>query len=225
MWRVALATCLSYQYQRSRSSADSATKNIGIPLARASSITGGRSKLMLAVNSSPSSVRSKRNCLISALSARAPSAASASIEHASARQSQRSRALFEHRVEKPVVITFQIVPDGMAVFPGMGQQMPGGGSQKRLFVVRKKRLHLCLAFGPENGASAVHQPTARAQQSPERREQPSLSLRELRDVRRAAQPAHVGMAAHDARRSARCIEQDAIERHPVPPQRRLRRIG
>ncbi len=56
---------MSYQYQRSRNSAASATKNIGMPLASASSITVGSSNLTLADSRMPSSVRSSRNWVTS----------------------------------------------------------------------------------------------------------------------------------------------------------------
>src|SRR3569623_2373818 len=202
--------CLSVQYQRARSSTAAATKTIGMPLASASSMTGGSSKPTLAESSRPSSERSNFSCGISAVAARAATHAKAISTHANTRASQRSgtRKLVQHGVEEPVVITKEIVPNGRGRFPGKGQQMTRRGPQNGLFVVRKKRLHLPLALVPENGASAIDEPSAVPQRGPERRQQPRLRFRELGDVRFAPQPAHVGVAPDDARSGAWRIEQD-----------------
>src|SRR4051794_18795931 len=120
MWRAALAMCLSYQYQRSRSSTASATKYMGMPLYRASSITDGSSNSTVADKSKPSSERSTRSCDISVgvLSARrAPGTTNAS--HTSKHSHARSSGLFQQRVIEAVVITFHIVPEGIVVFPGL----------------------------------------------------------------------------------------------------------
>ena len=45
------------------------------------------------------------------------------------------------------------------------------------------------------------------------------------DVVGAAQPAHVGVAAHDARGAARRVEQDRVERPAVPPRGGGARVG
>src|SRR5688572_13806713 len=126
MWRETAATCLSYQYQRSRNSTASATKNIGMPLARASSITGGSSKLTWADSSTPSSLRSRRSCVISAAGGSAPAAAAnISAQHATTAHKPRCKrlrndAFFQQGVIKTVVITLEIVRDGIALCFGLG---------------------------------------------------------------------------------------------------------
>ena len=59
-WRLPCASRRSYQYHRSRVSSTSVTKNIGIPLCRASSTMDGNSTRMPAVSNQPDSLRSRK---------------------------------------------------------------------------------------------------------------------------------------------------------------------
>ena len=133
MWRVAPATRLSYQYQRSRNTLASATKYIGMPLARASSITVGSSKRTVALSTRPSSVRSTCSCVTSgglpwASAGTATSQASASRKVASqepARSSIRRPGggarciLLQHCVIETVVVTSLIVREAPPRGPGL----------------------------------------------------------------------------------------------------------
>src|SRR3569832_892388 len=209
---------LSVQYQRSRSSTASATKNIGMPLTSASSTGGGRSKTTFADSSRPSSLRSNRSCVISAVSAAAPAEntkSTAATRHASQRSG--TRKLLQHGVEESVVVTNGIVPDARGHCLRTGQQMPGRGPRNRLFVVRKKRLDLMLAFGAEHGTRAVHEAPTGREQRPQRPEQTGLQPGQLRDVGLAPEPSHVGVTPHDSGSGAWRVEQDRVERLPVPP--------
>ena len=95
--------------------------------------------------------------------------------------------------------------------------MPGRRQQTGFSVVCKKRPDLILPLGPEHRAGAVHQSSARLEQRPERPQQARLLRRELGHIAFTAQPAHVGVAAHDARGGAGRVEQDGIKSLPVPP--------
>jgi hypothetical protein len=98
-------------------------------------------------------------------------------------------------------------------------------AQKGLFVVRKKRLRLRLALGPKHRAGAVKQAPAWLEQWPQDGQQARLHGCELGDIAFTAQPAHVGMAAHDARSCAGRVEQDSVETIAVPPCGRLGGVG
>ena len=113
MWRSALAICLSYQYQRSRNSTASATKNIGMPLASASSITAGQVE---------SDVGGEQQALVGALHVQLRDLGRRAARPATAAQQQqapskpprrakarraalRKRVFLQQRVIKTVVIT------------------------------------------------------------------------------------------------------------------------
>ncbi len=89
----------------------------------------------------------------------------------------------------------------------------------------QKSVDLRDALGLEDGTSGVEQPPARRQQRPERIEQARLGLRQRVDVSGTAQPADIRVAPHDARRAARRVEQDRVERPAVPPARGVGRVG
>src|SRR2546423_922734 len=89
----------------------------------------------------------------------------------------------------------------------------------------QKSVDLVLALGFEDGTGAVEEPAAGLQGGPQGVEEPGLDLCQGRDVGGAAQPAHVGVAAHDARRGARGVEQDGVEGAAVPPRGRVGGVG
>ena len=122
MVRVAVVMRLSYQYQRSRKISASATKNIGMPLSRASSTTGGKSNWTLADRYTPSSERSIFNCVSSVAFADGTArTARAHRHHASRLRSTASGvALFKNCVIKPVVLTLQIVREDCVPRPTLG---------------------------------------------------------------------------------------------------------
>ena len=76
--------------------------------------------------------------------------------------------------------------------------------QNRIGVVREKRLRLEFTLLSENRARAIQQPTARAQQGPERLQQLVLGFGKLGDIGFAPQPARVGW-----RRTMPAAEQGA----------------
>ena len=88
------------------------------------------------------------------------------------------------------------------------------------------RLQKCLddrhGFGPQRRAARVDQPPARRKQRPGRAQQLQLLGRKRCDVVRPAQQLDVRMPPDDARRRARHVEQDPVERSPVPPGWRAR---
>ena len=76
--------------------------------------------------------------------------------------------------------------------------MPQTGVQSDVGVVFNKRFDLQLAFLPKYRPGDVEHPPSRLQQRPKRFEQVFLNGGELRDVGGSAQPAHIGVTAHDA---------------------------
>src|SRR5690606_5700228 len=84
-------------------------------------------------------------------------------------------------------------------------------------VALKERWCLVAAFGTEHRTGGITEPAARAQQGPQGVAQRALRLRQGRDIAFAAQPAHVGVATHDARGGAGRVQQDGVERAAVPP--------
>ena len=85
----------------------------------------------------------------------------------------------------------------------------------------QKSVDLLLAFGFEDRAGGINHPTTGLEQRPQRVQQLALDGGQRDQVFGPAQPANVGMAAHDARSRARRIEQDRIEQPAVPPSRDL----
>ena len=82
----------------------------------------------------------------------------------------------------------------------------------------------CLALALEDRAGGVEQPAAGLEQRPQRVQQLAPAARaSARHVGGAAQPADVGVAAHDARGAAGRVEQDGVEGPAVPPGGRLAR--
>ena len=65
----------------------------------------------------------------------------------------------------------------------------------------------------------------RAQQRPERLQQPGLELDGARNILGPPQHLDVRMTANHADRAARRIEQNPVERLPVPPALRPRRVA
>ena len=81
-----------------------------------------------------------------------------------------------------------------------GGRGTGAGTPRRPGVA--KSVDLVRALGPEDRAGAVQQPSARLQRGPQGVEQRGLGPRQGGDVAGTAQPAHVGVAPHDARGGA-----------------------
>jgi hypothetical protein len=81
----------------------------------------------------------------------------------------------------------------------------------------QKCVDLVLALRLEHRAGRVQQPAAGLEGGPQRVQQLGLDARQRRDVLGAAQPADVGVAAHDARGAARGVQQDGVEGLAVPP--------
>ena len=81
----------------------------------------------------------------------------------------------------------------------------------------QKCVDLVLALAPEHRAGGVEQPAAGLERRPQRVQQLGLDAAQRGDVLGAAQPADVGMAAHDARGAAGRVQQDGVERLAVPP--------
>ena len=75
------------------------------------------------------------------------------------------------------------------------------------------------------GAGGVDQYTARFEGVKSALQQATLHLDQLLDVAGAAQPAHVGVAAHDARGAAGRVQQDRVKGLAVPPSVRLAGVG
>ena len=138
--------------------------------------------------------------------------ASHSGPNSACRSVHASACFLQQRVIKTVVITCRLSGTALPFAPALGQQMAGRGPQNGVCVVRNKRLR--------SGASPSARKTEQVQYSSR---PPGLSsghsaasslacmARQLRDVALAAQPAHVGMAPHDARGGARRVEQDGVE--------------
>ena len=107
--------------------------------------------------------------------------------------------------------------------------MPRSRQAGHCSVACKKRLHLHIAFGLEDGAGAIDHTTAWLQQRPQRIEQLGLDGGELGHIAFAAQPAHIGLAANNARGRTWCIQQNGIKRQAtalrLKPVLRLRGIG
>src|SRR5216110_2945075 len=77
--------------------------------------------------------------------------------------------------------------------------------------------NLVCVLCAENRACRIEESAASRERRPQCIEQLPLLFDKARDVAFAPQPFHVGVTAHDARCSARRVEQDALERHAVPP--------
>ena len=65
----------------------------------------------------------------------------------------------------------------------------------------------------------------RRQQRPRRIEQLRLGVDQRGDVGFAPMQQDVGLPTDDAGRAARCIDQDRVVRHAVPPRVRSQRVG
>src|SRR3989338_4542405 len=76
---------------------------------------------------------------------------------------------------------------------------------------------LVLVFSGQNRAGHIQKLTPAPEQGPQPVQQARLGLDKARDIRGLAPKLDVGVAADDAGRRAWGVEQNAIERPPVPP--------
>jgi len=118
-----------------------------------------------------------------------------------------------------------IVLDCWVDLPFLGYQMAWRGQEDRISVVLKKRLDLPLPFGQENGASAIHQLSARFEQGPQGLKELRLNLGQLADVTFSSQPPYIGVTATNPGSRAGCVQQDGVKQGLVPPCFRLAGIG
>src|SRR5579859_891967 len=81
---------------------------------------------------------------------------------------------------------------------------------------KKGRNHIAI-LAPGHGAGRVYQAAAGRQHAPRCREQACLQQRQLVDFGRGLAQPDVRMAPDHTERRARRVQQDAVERHPVPP--------
>ncbi|NCV31881.1 MAG: heavy metal translocating P-type ATPase [Betaproteobacteria bacterium] len=95
--------------------------------------------------------------------------------------------------------------------------MSGRRQCQRVGVHTQKSLHLLLAFGLKYRTGAEHHTTSATQQWPQHAQHLRLRMGELGDVLLAAQPSHIGVAAHNARGGTGGIEQDTVKQHAIPP--------
>ena len=91
-------------------------------------------------------------------------------------------------------------------------------------VLGPKRINLGLVLPLQYGARRVNQSSAPGQERPQRAQQAGLEHERAVHVARPPQHFDVGVAADHARRAARRVDEDAIERRAVPPRVRRRRI-
>jgi hypothetical protein len=84
---------------------------------------------------------------------------------------------------------------------------------------RRECRYLRLVFGLEDRAGCVEQQAALREAAPQRIQNARLLRDEIRDIRFAAQPFDVGVAAHDPGRRAWDVGEDPVERAPAPPWR------
>jgi hypothetical protein len=103
--------------------------------------------------------------------------------------------------------------------------MAGRGQPDRIGLARAERRDALVPFLRKYRTGAEQQAPAGGQQRPERVQQAILLRRQISQVGSAPQPAHVGVAAHDARSAARRIQQDGVVRRAVPPIGRSARVG
>src|ERR1700734_3065042 len=97
--------------------------------------------------------------------------------------------------------------------PLVGRKNGGVGS------AAQKRGEQIAVLASSHGAGGVNQSPARRHEAPRGREQPPLEFRQFVDIRRGLTQTNIGMPADYTQGGAGCIEQDAIERHAVPPGR------
>src|SRR5690606_39442497 len=106
------------------------------------------------------------------------------------------RGLVEAGVEESVMSTGMIVVELFGGRRMAREQMAWGRAKHGVGVALKERLHLILAFYPENRAGGIEQTPPRLEQRPQGVEQVSLCAGQLFDIAGPAQPAHIRMAPH-----------------------------
>ena len=109
------------------------------------------------------------------------------------------------------MVTGGIVRESAPLCAAAGQEMAGRGQPVGLGLARNEGLHLLIALGAKHRTGAIQQAPARRQQRPQRVEQLRLDGSELGHVAGAAQPAHVGVATHNARGGAGGVEHDGVK--------------
>src|SRR3954447_12072525 len=138
---------------------------MAMPFSSTSSTRLGSSDCTWGAGEKPSSPRSGRNWLTAVPLAncagagtdqqpRKQASAKRAASHPMPRRSA-GRLFFEESVEKTVVITQGIVRDATGNPPALRQQMPRGGQQTRVGVVRKERIDLVHTFLLENRTGAI----------------------------------------------------------------------
>ena len=156
----------------------------------------------------PSSVRSVWNCVSSMPSARTAAPARASTRARKARRTARQlkgtlqRSGRRRSRRRPA----SHCPRRAGRCPPSGPRATAG---RQIGVA--KRVGLGLTLCAKDGTGGVEQAATGLEQGPKRVHQFSLRLGQGTDVVGPAQPAHVGVTAHDAGGAAGRVEQDGVE--------------